>query len=107
MKIDIAQLEFIDKTLRLIIVWLEMETGIELTVTSLYRMGDSGVHGVLPLRGIDLRMRNRSIGLAIESLINKYWLYDKKRQDKKCCVLHGKGIYMHLHIQVHPNTMRR
>jgi len=58
MKINIGQLEFIDKTLRHILVELEHQVGVEFIITSLYRIGDNGVHGTLPLRGIDLRSRN-------------------------------------------------
>lgn len=107
MKIDIAQLVFIDKTLRGILVMVELETGLELTVTSLYRIDDSGVHGTLPVRGTDLRCRNKEVGKEIEKLINKKWMYDHKRPDKQCAVLHGTGHNLHLHVQVHPNTQVR
>jgi len=70
MNIDIGQLEFIDLKLRKILRHLEIETGYEFTITSLYRIGDKGVHGTLPLRGADLRMRNQQIGEAIAKLIN-------------------------------------
>ena len=105
MRIDIRQLEFIDKRLRNLVVWLEKETGLEFTITSLYRIDDSGVHGTLPLRGIDLRMRDEATGGMIESLVNCYWIYDPARIGKKCCFLHGKGSNLHLHLQVHKNTV--
>ena len=107
MKIDIAQLEFVDRNLRSIIVWLEKQTGLEFTGTSLYRIGDSGVHGQLPVRGCDLRIRNENIGKAIEQEINNAWEYDPNRPDKKCAFLHGSGSNLHLHLQVHPNTRAR
>lgn len=107
MKLDIAQLEFIDKKLRLMVVWLELETGLEFTSTSLYRIGGNGVHSVLPLRGLDLRMRNKHIGRNIESLINDNWEYDPSRPHKNICKLHGKGSNLHLHLQTHTNTKRR
>ena len=104
MKIDILQLEFIDKTLRELAVWIEAETGMEFTDTSIYRIGDNGVHGTLPVRGIDLRCRSKEIGLSIEALINRAWMYDPGRLGKKCCYLHGDGSNLHLHLQVHPKT---
>jgi len=107
MKIDIGQLEFIDKTLRHILVELEHQVGVEFIITSLYRIGDNGVHGTLPLRGIDLRSRNAMIGAEIESLINHTWEYDRKRPSKNCAMLHGNGSNLHLHIQTHLNTRRR
>ena len=104
MKADIAQMEFVDKTVRAIVTDLEEQTGLEFTTTSLYRIGDAGVHGTLPVRGIDLRMRNESVGGAITALINSRWQYDHKRPGMTCAVLHGEGRNLHIHIQSHPNT---
>ena len=99
------QLEFIEKELRNILYFLETNTGLEFTCTSLFRINDTGVHGTLPLRGIDLRMRDKAIGSMCESLINANRKYDPERPDKKCAFLHGEGSNLHLHIQVHPNTV--
>jgi len=107
MKIDIKQLEFIDKNLRDILVFIEKETGLEFTITSLYRICDNGVHGSLPLRGTDLRCRDKFIGGVVEQIVNEKWLYDSDRREKHCAFLHGQGSNMHLHIQVHPNTVRK
>ena len=52
MRIDISQLGFLDGRLREILVWLERDTGQEYTITSLYRPGDNGVHGQIPVRGV-------------------------------------------------------
>lgn len=104
MEIDIKQLEFIDAKLREMALWLEEKTGLKFKITSLYRIGDTGVHGVLPLRGIDLRCRNKETGITLEALINKSWIYDSSRPEKKCCLLHGDGSNLHFHLQVHPNT---
>ncbi len=104
MKIDIIQLEFIDQKLRNMIVWLEKETGLEFTITSLYRMNDSGVHGTLPLRGMDLRCRNKLIGKEIERLIDVNWVYDKGRPEKSCILIHGNGYNLHIHLQVCAKT---
>lgn len=107
MKIDYGQMYFFHKHLRHLIAWLENSTGLDFTGTSLYRPGDTGVHGQMPVRGTDLRMRSRVIGEAIESEINKAWIYDTKRPAMKCAILHGEGSNMHLHLQVHQNTRRR
>ena len=107
MKIDIGQLEFIEKKLRAILVSIEAKTGIAFTITSLYRIGDKGVHGTLPLRGVDLRMRDKNVGLEIESYINRTWLYNFENPYKKCALLHGEGANLHLHVQVHSNTEAR
>ena len=104
MNIDINQLEFIDRKLRDVLLFVEKETGIEFSITSLYRIGDTGVHGTLPVRGTDLRMRNLKIGHEIEALVNSNWQYDLTRPDTKCALLHGEGSNLHIHLQVHPNT---
>ena len=104
MRIDTDQLEFIDGKLRKILSWVEDTTGLEFTITSLYRIGDKGVHGSLPLRGTDLRCRNMQVGTMVESLINSHWQYDSSRPTMKCAVLHGSGSNLHIHVQVHPKT---
>ena len=104
MKTDIGQLEYVHPELRKLIEWLEDSTGLEFTETSRFRMNDDGVHGQLPVRGIDLRCRAQEIGIAIEAYINKHWIYDPKRSGIKCCLLHGSGSNLHFHLQVHPNT---
>ena len=106
MKIDIAQLKFIHYKLREIIPWLEKAIGWELTGTSLFRINDSGPHGTLPLRAVDIRIRDYDVGKAIEALVNKHWLYDYNRPLKPCALLHGKDSNMHLHLQSHPNTTK-
>lgn len=105
MKIDIAQLEFIDSRLRKIVTDIEATTGFEFTITSLYRIGDDGVHGTLPLRGMDLRCRDKVIGEMIENEINSRYKYDPSRPSMSCCMYHDIGLGAHLHIQVHPNTV--
>jgi hypothetical protein len=107
MIIDLLQLNFIDKTLRQIVTEFEEQTGITLTVTSLYRIKDNGVHGQLPLRGIDCRMKNERIGNVIADIINEKWLYDYHRPWKKCAIFHDTGKGLHIHIQTHPNTKRK
>lgn len=104
MLLDYKQLEFIHQNLRNLLSFIEKETGIEFTITSIYRIGDNGVHGQLPVRGIDLRTRNKSIGEKVESLINDSWVYDANRPSMKCCLLHGEGLNLHLHLQVSDRT---
>ena len=106
MRIDLGQLAFVDANLREIATELEARTGVEFTVTSLFRIGDPGVHGQLPLRGVDLRMRDAETGTTIANDINRRWVYDPKRPELACAVLHGDGPNLHLHLQTHPNTAR-
>lgn len=105
MRIDIDQLDFVDGDLKKIVTGLEKATGMELTVTSLYRPGDSGVHGQIPLRGIDVRVRDQAIGEVLAKVVNTAWVYDPTRPEMCCAVLHGPVL--HLHLQTHPRTTRR
>ncbi len=107
MQIEIEHLEFIDPTLRQVGTEFEEETGLTLTITSEFRIGDPGVHGQLPLRGIDYRMRCPIIGQVIADQINAKWSYDPARPHMKVAVLHDVGRGLHLHTQTHPNTKRR
>ena len=106
MKIDSIQLEFIDYNLRQLAVAVENAIGVEFTVTSIYRDGDTGVHGTMPVRGLDWRMRNIAVGKEVADLINSVCQYDPTRPELKCAVLHGRGSNLHLHLQVHPNSKR-
>ena len=106
MKIDLAQISFIDERLREIALAIEDRFGRQ-TITSLYRLGDKGVHGTLPLRGIDLREQGINNAKEIERFVNDLWEYDWQRQDMNCCIYHDTGQGLHLHLQVHPNTRKR
>ncbi len=106
MRIDYGQLEFLHPTLREILHDLEIATGVEFTTTSIFRIGDSGVHGQLPVRGYDLRCRMEDMGRVLESYINRTWCYDPERLQKMCCLLHGEGSNLHLHVQVSDSTVR-
>lgn len=108
MKIDIGQLEFIDGHLRTITKEAEANFRVEFEVTSLFRIGDKGVHGTLPLRGVDWGCKVQEFGDLVAGWINKRWVYDPKRPHKVCCKCHkSKGGALHLHMQTHPNTERR
>jgi len=101
------QLEFIDLKLRHMAIETESSFRVEFEITSLYRIGDNGVHGQLPLRGLDFGCRHEAIGKAVEGYVNSYWQYDPSRPEKVCCMYHKtKTGQYHLHLQVHPNTVR-
>jgi len=104
--IDFQQLEFVDIKLRKIHKWIEEKTGLTFTITSIYRINDPGVHGKLPVRGTDIRIRNKEIGEIITDYINKNWQYDINRPNLKCAVIHGEGYNLHIHLQVHTNTKK-
>ena len=76
-------------------------------VTSICRPDSSGVHGVLPVRGIDIRCRDEEIATAIANLLNSLWEYDPQRPHMNVALAHDTGQGMHLHLQVHPRTRLR
>lgn len=104
--IDVYQLEFIHRALRDVLKDIENEFGSQ-TITSLYRIGDDGVHGQLPLRGTDLRCRDKEHGKMVVDWVNEKWSYDPARPDSKVAIAHGAGSNYHIHLQVHPSTVRR
>jgi len=107
MNIDLMQLNFVDQELKFIVKHLEQVLKVKFTITSIYRIGDSGVHGTLPVRGIDLRCSYDPFGKFIENFINTRWMYDTERPSKNCCTYHDVGKGKHIHIQTHANTIRR
>jgi len=107
MKIDLRQLDFVDSMLKILVYEVERVLGKEVTITSIYRINDDGVHGTLPCRGIDIREKNKYIGKYVERHINEMFLYDPNRPDKKCCWFHDVGKGVHIHLQSHPKTIWR
>ncbi len=107
MRIDYKQLEFIDQKLRNLLEWVEDHFEVEWVITSLYRIDDSGVHGMLPLRGTDLRWRDHQLGAEVVRIINEEWEYDPNRPSKRCAIAHGEGNNYHIHLQVHSGTKKR
>ncbi len=106
-ELDLAQLDFVDPLVRKIVLETQAACGVRFIVTSIYRPGDKGVHGTLPVRGVDVRMRDLDLGLTIEDKVNSLWQYDPRRPSIKVCEAHGEGANFHLHFQVHPNTRRK
>ena len=100
---DTAQMEFIHPIMRLLLDDIEVMFGRQV-ITSLYRIGDDGVHGTLPLRGTDLRARRAVDAKRKIKWINKYWRYDPDRPKLQVADGHGKGSNYHIHLQVHDNT---
>jgi len=79
-------------------------------VTESYRekrhMND--LHGVQPVKAIDLRYRvyTEETAWLLEQRVNSVWSYDYKRLKMDVALLHGEGLNKHFHIQTHPRTRR-
>ncbi|KKM14521.1 hypothetical protein LCGC14_1705280 [marine sediment metagenome] len=90
-----------------VVEWVYEEHDQNLVITSGFRKGDPGVHGQIPLRGLDIRSRVYSDPDRPCRLINDRWEYDWKRPEKKVASLHGEGDEIHIHLKVHPRTRLR
>ncbi len=88
-----------------LVCWMEVRYS-RLVFTSGHRDGDPGVHGADPLRGYDLRSTVYPVPQNIVDDVNKHWIYDPSRPEKKCVLYHKvEGNAYHLHFQVHDNTV--
>ena len=76
-------------------------------VTSAYRPGDSGVHGTMPVRGLDLRCSDDYTGKKVEAAVNMRWGYDDERPAMNVCIYHDVGKGKHIHLQVSRNTYKK
>ena len=85
-------------------LWIFERYG-SLYITSGYREGDSGVHGTIPCRGLDLRSRVYEDPDEVTANINIHWTYDPYRLHKQCALFHDTGLGPHIHLQTHPNTV--
>jgi len=104
--IDIYSLEFIDPKLREVLKDVADQFGPGV-ITSLYRIGDDGVHGTLPLRGVDERCLDRYLGNLKVLYVNSRWFYSSEHPNLNCALCHDVGQGLHMHYQVHPETRRR
>lgn len=97
-----------DIKLEKILAWWEQYVG-DFVITEFYRPQRHGndLHGVEPVRAIDLRSWIYSDPEWVCNRCNLSWVYDPNRPEKKVCVYHNAGSGKHFHIQVHPNTRRR
>ena len=77
----------------------------QILITSAWRMGDPGIHGVIPLRAIDIRSTGFNNAVDTVNDINDNFIYDPDRPEMKVAIYHNVGRGWHIHIQVHPKTM--
>lgn len=88
-----------------VLTWIHV--GHEITITCGYRYNDTGVHGQVPCRAVDLRSTSFTNPKNVEKYINECWEYDPSRPDIQVALLHDVGQGIHFHIQVHDRTRRR
>jgi len=91
-----------------IIVWIVNLMG-EIVITSARRYrtlhkNDSGIHLTNPLRAVDARYYIYNNPSTLIDLINKNFVYDPRRKQKHCAILHDTGMGKHIHLQCHERT---
>ena len=89
-------------------VWLVSRL-MEVIFTSGYRPKkiydkDSGIASTKPCRHLDIRSYIYKDPQGVVDDVNKHWIYDPKRPELKCAVLHDVGQGNHIHLQVHDRT---
>lgn len=65
------------------------------------------LHGVYPVRAVDLRSWIYEDPEEVARICNRTWTYDPSRPRFKVCVYHNAGSGAHFHVQVHPMTENR
>lgn len=89
--------------------------GFDFIITELWRpeMHPDDIHDdyrCFDLRTVGVFKSLNDINFIVDK-INKYFIYDPSRPQKKCCIHHeikdknGKSLGWHFHFQVHPRTM--
>ena len=83
---------------------MAMKYNVVMLITSIFRVGDSGVHGFW--RGVDIRTSNLRSGEAqsLVDWVNARFIYDPERPELTVALFHNAGRGSHIHLQVHPNT---
>ena len=98
----------INPTLAIILEDIANTFGIMITEGYRPKRHRDDLHGTTPVRAVDIRSwcytGNRAEMIC--DWINSRWQYDFDRPEKKCCIFHDVGYGPHMHIQVHPHTMR-
>jgi hypothetical protein len=98
-------------TLMKIILWVAKNHGVMFTEYYREQEHPNDLHGVIPVRAVDIRSWDYNGGAdraqAIEQEINDKWIYDPERPGMQVAILHDSGRGMHFHIQVHPRTRGR
>ena len=74
-------------------------------ITSAWRPDDPGIHGIFPLRALDVRSRHLQDPIITQVIdeINSHWEYGKA--GKLVCIHHDIGLGEHFHLQVRDETI--
>ncbi len=92
-----------------IVSWVAKTYGLVMTESYRHQRHPNDLHGVDPVRAVDLRSwcYDGDMAHQIRDEINQKWAYDPIRPDRQVAIIHDIGQGVHFHIQVHPRTERR
>ncbi len=98
-----------DPTLAEIIMLVASKYGLVMTESYRQQRHANDLHGIEPVRAVDLRswVYDGDKAHKIKDEINNLWVYDPKHPDKQVAIIHDAGQGIHFHIQTHPRTERR
>lgn len=92
-----------------IIKWIIVDNE-KIMITEGFRLQrhKNDLHGLIPVRAMDIRSFTYDNPVEVAKIINRYWEYDYNRPNMKVCVYHEIGSGgQHLHVQVHKRTRKR
>ena len=81
----------VDPMLIEIMGWLALLHGLTITEGWRRQRHVNDLHGVVPVRAIDIRSRDYEDPEAVVAEINDTYQYDPDRPNKKVCILHDVG----------------
>lgn len=96
-----------DPKLSIMVAWWHDRYPVQTVITESWRPArhPGDLHSLIPYRAVDLRSWIFKYPDEVADEVNRVWIYDPQRPQKKCCVYHGEA--KHFHLQVHPNTLKR
>ena len=91
-----------------IIEFVARHYGVVITESYRPQRHPDDLHGVHPVRAMDIRSWCYPEWLAeqIRDDLNNEWTYDPTRTNYRVAKIHDSGLGIHFHIQVHPRTVR-
>lgn len=93
----------------IVIWWLSEFKRLTITESFRHMRHPNDLHGVKPVRAIDIRSWDYADPQAIAERVNEVWQYDPDRPWMQVCVYHESkpgADDWHFHVQVHQKTRR-
>jgi hypothetical protein len=89
-----------------VLIYVCRTFGVVVTESYRKKRHPNDLHGTDPVRAIDIRSWCYRDAETVARDINSKWAYDPARPHMKVAVLHDSGQGEHIHLQVHPRTVK-